>query len=402
MVINNKDIIEKKLRAITANVAKCNMTQVGLKLQINTKKNKLGGGVYGTAYKAYASNGKMIPFVVKEMKKQRSDDQESRIEYATTRVLRNSIPHFAKERIQRSYGYQICDTSEYLFSNIIKGVPLGDFIPNSEIQMASIITQVLYTLYIINEKIPSFRHHDLHQNNILIVKDDKKDLTIKILDKNYKFNNGGVKAVIIDFGMATVAGVNNPKINQGGLKYAGINRTSKSIYDAHFFLNSVYLSAPRLKQQIRDQKIKESITRVERFIEKHFDKKFLVAGSTNNLIQGGRLTIPAQNQININFIDIIKNIDLIPLQQNSQRLPPARNNRKPETARNITNVYKKLVSHIKANANAKPKLPNNETNMAKLVAEAAARRNRRRAELEANGAGPEQLKKFNAGYPYKN
>jgi len=292
MVVNNKDIIEQKLRAITANVTKCKMENVGLKLQINSKKNKLGGGVYGTAYKAYASNGKKVPFVVKEMKKKNINDQESRIEHDTIRVLQNNIPPFAKERIPRAYGYQICDTSEYLFSNLIKGVTLGDFIPDSEIQMASIITQVLYTLYIINDKIPSFRHHDLHQNNILIVKDAKKDLTIKISDKNYKFNNGGVKAVIIDFGLATVSGVNNPKINQGGYKYAGINRTSKSIYDAHFFLNSVYLSAPILKQQIRNSKIKESITRVERFIEKNFDKKFLVAGPTN-LIQGGRLTIVA-------------------------------------------------------------------------------------------------------------
>lgn len=389
--MSDKAKIEEKLKAITANVAKCNMTQVGLKLQINSKKNKLGGGVYGTAYKAYASNGKTVPFVVKEMKKRNITDQESRIEYATTRVLRNSIPPFAKERIQRSYGFQICDKSEYLFSNLIKGVALGDFIPDSGIQMASIITQVLYTLYIINSKIPSFRHHDLHQNNILIVKDDKKDLTIKISGKDYKFNNGGVKAVIIDFGMATVTGVNNPKINQGGLKYAGINRTSKSIYDAHFFLNSVYLSAPGLKQQIRDQKIKESITRVERFIEKHFDKKFLVAGPTN-LIQGGRLTIPAQNQINIKLIDIIKNIDLIPLQQNSPRLPPPRNNRKPENARNIKNVYKKLVSHIKANANANAKLMYNQTNMGILVAEAAARR-------EKANAKP---KKTFGGYPYKN
>tara|TARA_B100001175_G_scaffold300466_1_gene292816 strand:+ start:1481 stop:2650 length:1170 start_codon:yes stop_codon:yes gene_type:complete len=389
--MSDKAKIEEKLKAITANVAKCNMTQVGLKLQINSKKNKLGGGVYGTAYKAYASNGKTVPFVVKEMKKRNITDQESRIEYATTRVLRNSIPPFAKERIQRSYGFQICDKSEYLFSNLIKGVALGDFIPDSGIQMASIITQVLYTLYIINSKIPSFRHHDLHQNNILIVKDDKKDLTIKISGKDYKFNNGGVKAVIIDFGMATVTGVNNPKINQGGLKYAGINRTSKSIYDAHFFLNSVYLSAPGLKQQIRDQKIKESITRVERFIEKHFDKKFLVAEPTN-LIQGGRLTIPAQNQINIKLIDIIKNIDLIPLQQNSPRLPPPRNNRKPENARNIKNVYKKLVSHIKANANAKPKpkLLNTISNMGILVAEAAARREK---------AKP---KNTFGGYPYKN
>ena len=308
--MNDKDIIERKLRSITANVTNCKMEKVGLKLQINSKTNKLGGGVYGTAYKAYASNGKMVPFVVKKMQKRRSDDQESQIEYATTRVLRNKIPPFAKERIQRSYGFQICGESEYLFSNLINGVPLGDFKPNSEIQMASIITQVLYTLYIINDKIPSFRHHDLHQDNILIVKVKEENLTIKISGKEYLFNNGGVKAVIIDYGMATVTGVINPKINQGELSYAGISRTSKSIYDAHFFLNSVYLSAPRLKQQIINPKIKESITRVERFIEKHFDKKFLVAGSTN-LIERGRLKKDAQNQININFIDIIKNIDFL-------------------------------------------------------------------------------------------
>ena len=399
MANNNKDIIERKLRAITANVTKCNMAQVSLKLQMNSN-NKLGGGVYGTAYKAYASNGKMVPFVVKKMQRRRRDEQESQIEHDTIRVLRNNIPPFARERIPRVYGYQICATNEYLFSNLIKGVTLRNFIPNSEIQMASIITQVLYTLYIINDKIPSFRHHDLHQDNILIVKDKEENLTIKISGKDYKFNNGGVKAVIIDFGMATVTGVNNPKINQGELSHAGIKRTSKSIYDAHFFLNSVYLSAPGLKQQIKNLKIKESITRVERFIEKHFDKKFLVAGSTN-LIEGGRLTILAQNQININFIDIIKNIDLIPLQQNNQGLPPARNNRKLETAGNITNMYKKLVNHIKpkpnANAKPKPKLPNSQSNMAKLVAEGAARRKKKREELVAKGAGPEQLKRFNAG-----
>ena len=98
--MNDKAKIEEKLRAITANVTNCKMVQVGLKLQINDT-NKLGGGVYGTAYKAYASNGKTVPFVVKEMKKRRNDDQESQIEYATTRVLRNKIPPFAKERIQR-------------------------------------------------------------------------------------------------------------------------------------------------------------------------------------------------------------------------------------------------------------------------------------------------------------
>jgi hypothetical protein len=95
------------------------------------------------------------------------------------------------------------------------------------------------------------------------------------------------------------------------------------------------------------------------------------------------LTIPAQDLINIKFIDIIKNIDLIPLQQNSQRLPPPRNNRKPETAGNITNVYKKLVNHIKPkpNANAKPKPKPNPLNdpsgLATLVWEAAEKRRKK-------------------------
>ena len=347
MVNNNKDIIERKLRAIAANVTNCKMDQVSLKLQINTEKNKLGGGMYGTAYKAYASNGKTVPFVVKKMKKINNNDQESQIEHDTIRFLQNKIPPFARERIPHVYGFQICNNDEYLFSNIIKGVTLEKFKPSSEIQMASIITQVLYTLYIINEKIPSFRHHDLHKNNIMIVEDAKKELIIKISGKNYKFNNGGVKAVIIDFGMATVEGVNNPKINYGEYNNVGISRTSKSIYDAHFFLNSIYLSAPKLKQQIKDPKIKESITRVQQFIEKHFDKKFLVMGPTN-LIKGGRLKKDAQNQINVKFSNIIENIDLLHLQKNSPR-----NNRKPENVGNNTKMYKKSVNHIKPNA--KPK-----------------------------------------------
>ena len=98
MANNNKDIIERKLRAIAANVTNCKMDQVSLKLQINTEKNKLGGGMYGTAYKAYASNGKTVPFVVKKMKKINNNDQESQIEHDTIRFLQNKIPPFARER----------------------------------------------------------------------------------------------------------------------------------------------------------------------------------------------------------------------------------------------------------------------------------------------------------------
>jgi hypothetical protein len=366
--ISNTNMIYNKLKSIAANVTNCKMDQVRVKLQYNknSNRNRLGGGAYGTAYKAYASNGKTVPFVVKEMKKQNRDDQESKIEYDTIKVLLNNkgLPLFVKERIPRVYGYKICDNNEYLFSNLVNGVAIKDFRPTSEHQMPSIITQILYILYIINKKIPSFRHHDLHQNNVMIVKDVIKDLTIEYpvnSGKKYTFNNGGVKVVIIDFGLATVSGAKNPKIKEAGYLNSGIKPNSNSIYDAHFFLNSMYLMSinpgssfgpsTNVTNNNRRNKINESIMRVRRFIEKHFDKKFLGLEHTN-LIKGGRLTIPAQKQINKTLGELIKDIVLLPVvtppgsNRKNNDLPPSRPKSQQPNMRgvNIKNIYKKLIA----------------------------------------------------------
>ena len=372
--ISNTNTIRRKLKAIAANVTGCKIDQVRLKLQYNKNsngcrttgrgcsRNRLGGGAYGTAYKAYASNGKTVPFVVKESTKQVNSDQESKIEHDTIRVLRNAG---FTENIPRVYGYMMCGMKEYLFSDLIKGVALKDFRPTSEHQMSSIITQILYTLYRINKKLPSFRHHDLHQDNVMIVKDDIKDLTIEYptnSGKKYKFSNGGVKAVIIDFGLATVPGANNPKVREGGYTHSGITPNSNSIYDAHFFLNCIYLMiinprsslgpATNVTNSNKRNKIKESITRVRRFIEKHFDKRFLGVGNTN-LITGGRLTLAAQRQVDKRIGDLVKDIVLLPVvtppgsnRQNID-LPPSRPiNQQPNMSRvNIKNLWKGVVAH---------------------------------------------------------
>ena len=69
MTPSNTNVIRNKMRAIAANVTGCKMDQVRLRLQyeVNSNgcrttgrgcsKNRLGGGMYGTAYKAYASKG---------------------------------------------------------------------------------------------------------------------------------------------------------------------------------------------------------------------------------------------------------------------------------------------------------------------------------------------------------
>jgi len=351
------------MRAIAANVTGCKIDQVRLRLQyeVNSNgcrttgrgcsKNRLGGGAYGTAYKAYASNGKTVPLVVKESTKQDISDQESKIEHDTIRVLRNAG---FTENIPRVYGYQMCGMKEYLFSDLVKGVALKDFRPTSEHQLPSIITQILYTLYGINKKIPSFRHHDLHQDNVMIVKDDIKDLTIEYSGKKFNFNNGGVKAVIIDFGLATVKDVDNPKVSRGGYTNSGIEPNSNPIYDAHFFLNCIYLMLissgfrPEINNNRRN-KIKESNMRVIQFIEKHFEKQFLGPGDTRH-IKGGRLTLVAQKEVNKTIGNLVKDIVLLPVvtppgsNRQPTDLPPSRPNKPNVNQSNVSKMYKNLVA----------------------------------------------------------
>lgn len=360
---SNTNVIRNKMRAIAANVTGCKIDQVRLRLQyeVNSNgcrttgrgcsKNRLGGGAYGTAYKAYASNGKTVPLVVKESTKQDISDQESKIEHDTIRVLRNAG---FTENIPRVYGYKMCGMKEYLFSDLVKGVALKDFRPTSEHQLPSIITQILYTLYGINKKIPSFRHHDLHQDNVMIVKDDIKDLTIEYSGKKFNFNNGGVKAVIIDFGLATVKDVDNPKVSRGGYTNSGIEPNSNPIYDAHFFLNCIYLMLissgfrPEINNNRRN-KIKESNMRVIQFIEKHFEKQFLGPGDTRR-IKGGRLTLVAQKEVNKTIGNLVKDIVLLPVvtppgsNRQPTDLPPSRPNKPNVNQSNVSKMYKNLVA----------------------------------------------------------
>ena len=369
----NSDIIRNKLKSIMANVLGCKMNEVRLKLQYNKNantgcnkrtrrgcsKNRLGGGAYGTAYKAYANNGKSIPLVVKESRKHTRSDQESKIEHDTIRVLRNKG---FQDTIPRVYGYVDCGMQEYLFSDLVNGVALKDFRPTSEHQMSSIITQVLYTLYRVNKSIPSFRHHDLHQDNVMIVRDVPRNLTLEypVNSRNkYTFNNGGVRAVIIDFGLAHVNGVSNPKIEDGGFKHAGIHPKSHSIYDTHFFLNAIYLMiinkslepATSVTNTNKRTRIIKSIERVQRYIEKHFEIKYLGMRDTK-LITGGRLTLAAQGQLtNKKRIgDFIKDLVLLPVQTppGSDRqvdLPPSRSRQPNMRGINMKNLWKNLVAH---------------------------------------------------------
>jgi hypothetical protein len=84
-----------------------------------------------------------------------------------------------------------------------------------------IVHQVLKILKTLHEKNPSFRHNDLHLENIFITTDGK--------------------VRIIDFGLSFNTVTKNPEVNINGayLMPYGIFRGNNKMYDVHFFLNSL-------------------------------------------------------------------------------------------------------------------------------------------------------------------
>ena len=239
-------------------------------------------------------NGKVPPMVV-------IAKDSAQIEYDTIIILHNKG---FKENIPRVHGYK----RNYLFMDYIDGIRLEDFQPTSENQLSSIIIQVLYTLYKINKKIPSFRHNDLHLENIMIVKDDVKNIVVSDHDGNrFQFNNEGVKIILIDFEKSHIKGVKN---TSGFYK-------SNPIYDTHQFLTSIYLLLRILKPMSnissnKKTKIGNEIVRILRYIEKKIEPQFLDYGNTKNeFVDNGFLTLKGQQQIKNTLDDYISDIKLI-------------------------------------------------------------------------------------------
>ena len=163
--------------------------------------NKLiGAGEYGKVYKAKNKNGRTV--VIK------NSDRNLRTE-------RNIAKKLEGFNVPAVYDYR-----ELLISEYIKGETFKSFIRGGMMKdPRTLIRQVLSNLQKIHKKMSTFRHHDLHLENIMV------------------FPGDNVR--IMDFGLSTLRGIKNPNI-VGFKKDYGISPDSHVMYDAHLFLNSLY------------------------------------------------------------------------------------------------------------------------------------------------------------------
>jgi hypothetical protein len=147
----------------------------------------------------------------------------------------------------RMYAFQKCDKYSIIYTEYANSGSLTSFLKNNiktlrPIHIRTIVTHVLYNLYRIHKKYPSFRHHDLHTENVLINTNVKASgiRRYKVDDITLKVHDIGIEALINDYGFSCIKGIANPEIDSNNFKSKyGIYRESNSMYDVHFFLNSL-------------------------------------------------------------------------------------------------------------------------------------------------------------------
>jgi serine/threonine protein kinase len=187
----------------------------------STKMNKfvdvrvIGKGQHGTVYQACLNDACKQKFAVKV------SNENLTAEHNLTKKF---IKLVGKNSAANVYALEKCKSNTRLYSEFLNGQPLKKLLPmlkKDPEKIKRIVHQVLKILKTLHEKNPSFRHNDLHLENIFITTDGK--------------------VRIIDFGLSFNAVTKNPEVNINGsyLMPYGIYRGNNKMYDVHFFLNSL-------------------------------------------------------------------------------------------------------------------------------------------------------------------
>lgn len=105
-----------------------------------------------------------------------------------------------------------------------------------------ILFKIIFTLTIIYQKYPSFRHNDLSLKNILVGSDINTGYELYFYNNTYyKIPNIGYQIYLWDFEYSNIVDiVDNIDITSNMTKDYGIRKNKNQYYDLHFLLNSTY------------------------------------------------------------------------------------------------------------------------------------------------------------------
>ena len=128
-----------------------------------------------------------------------------------------------------------------------------------------ILFQIISTLAVIQEKYPSFKHHDLKANNILIQNINGKNknnmFKYKINGKTYLVPNINFQIKLWDFDFACIKDlVDNAKVNAEWTDKINVTNNQNRYYDLHYFINTLtrkgflpdFFDYPEISKSVKD------------------------------------------------------------------------------------------------------------------------------------------------------
>jgi len=311
----------------------------------------IGQGEYGKVFRGCITRGCKKYVVYKE-----TSDPSARMEFTIAKKLEGmGVPDM--------YLYKSCDGKDILYSEYIDGKELGDWwktIPSFD-KVKSVMVQVIYNLYQIQQRYPKFRHHDLHIGNILVRPTRKKNIHVKMDGaKNYKISNAGVEAVIIDFGFSVFPRIKNPKVNAANYKNIGIFRDSNPLYDLHYFLNNMFYLTRQPMSSVRgDGKIKKFLTTLlpKEYLQRSskFLKNMRLRGTDQNVTNVHIMVLPGfETVLSHKFFTGVEKKFEIP---EARKIQPKIMKKQdvPKTPRNAQNAVARAAA-ILAATREKPKI----------------------------------------------
>jgi serine/threonine protein kinase len=221
-----------------------------VKLTKLKKGDRLGSGKYATVY-AY---NKYAIKVVEHKFYRHLPPSDGSFEAKIMMLLKNKLLYsYRTPNIITMFQYIPTEKTDYLVMEKLD-TTFWSYIRNNldDHIIKAIILQVLFTLLIIQNTIPGFRHNDLKIDNILLdVTPRKKDITLRYKTFLWKLPKNIPLVKIADFDYASVSNIiKNPKVGTPFAKTFGCTDKPSKIYDEHIFLNSIYSCRKRLSPQI--------------------------------------------------------------------------------------------------------------------------------------------------------
>ena len=220
-------------------------------------------------------------------------------EFKITKYIHNFSPHIVRPY---SLSKECSDEKSFYYSEYQSGGDLLNWVEANHkylkpIHFKVIVFQILYTLYRIQQRDPSFRHNDLHGGNVFVNDKYTAKGNVRYVINGVEYNvpNIGVSALVADFGYANTKDIKNPVLPNAELKAtSGIAPDNHPMFDAHLFLNALWLLSVN----------KSTMKNIKNFIENILPPAYL--GDKSKKISNFRLRFNASHTRLPSIADILQ------------------------------------------------------------------------------------------------